>query len=251
MNLSPDTIRIQQRFSQYCRTGEKTVLPGAKPDRLQHYRRLVFNVVKDALETAFPITSGFLPAKRWLVMVEHFFGHHPCQSYQVWKLPHEFYEYALQQKWAEKYSLPFLPDLLYFEWIEMELYNMEDLPVPACSQQGNWLKDVLVLNPEFRLLKLEYPVHLYPPAVVGTKKGLYFVVQYRHPESGNVHFVQLSPWLAFVIEQIHCQQLSLEALLPHAPTLFDIKELKVLQTNTVEFLKKMKQEQLVAGFKIQ
>lgn len=249
MNLLPDTYRIQQNFSKYCRTGKKTDLPGIPANRLKHYRRLVFNVIRDTLESAFPIACNNIPARKWDKMLQDFFSNHHCQSYQMWKLPLEFYTYAVEHSWEEVYALPYLNDLLSFEWAEMEVYNMEDVPVAPYQLDGNWLEDELVLNPEFRLLALAYPVHLIAPVKeLIAKKGTYYVLVYRLPGSGEVQFIDLSPWLAFTVEQL-AQGNPLSALLAFAPSL-NLTDIPSLQKDTLVFLKQMQQQHFVMGFKL-
>ncbi|MEZ2445713.1 DUF2063 domain-containing protein [Chitinophaga sp. RCC_12] len=248
MNLLPDTYHIQQTFSTYCRTGEKVKLPGVAPHRLKHYRQLVFNMIRDTMEHAFPIAFKHIPTTRWNKMVKEFFSRHACQSYQVWKLPLEFYTYAVEHNWEDTYDIPFLNDLLAFEWAEMEVYNMEDIPAPAHSLSGNWLDTPLVLNPEHRLLSFNYPVHLVAkPKELLKNKGVYFVLLFRHPETGHVEFTDLSPWLAFLTEQLTLG-ITVKDILEYAPQL-NITDTGTLERDTLAFLKHMQQLHFVLGFR--
>jgi hypothetical protein len=247
MNLLPDTYHIQQTFSGYCRTGEKVNLPGVAPDRLKHYRRLVFNMINDTMENAFPIAFKHIPTGKWNKMVKDFFAHHACRSYQVWKLPLEFYTYAVENNWEENYGLPFLNDLLAFEWAEMEVYNMEDIPAPAFTATGNWLDTPLVLNPEHQLLSFTYPVHLVAkPKELLRQKGVYFVLLFRDPDTGNVEFMDLSPWLAFLTEQL-VMGITVRDILDYAPQL-NITDTVTLERDTLTFLQHMQQLHFVLGF---
>ncbi|WP_160716527.1 DNA-binding domain-containing protein [Chitinophaga solisilvae] len=247
MNLLPDTYRIQQRFSAYCRSGNAVKLPGVTPGRLKHYRRLVFNVINDIMEDGFPVAFHHIPARKWNKMVKDFFTHHACQSYQVWKLPLEFYTYAVEQNWEEVYGIPYLNDLLAFEWAETEVYNMEDIPAAPFQQGGNWLETPLVLNPEYRLLAFRYPVHLHGDATELVQgKGAWFVLLYRDPETGNVQFTDLSPWLAFVTEQL-AVGITLKDILEYAPQL-GITLTDTLERDTLAFLQQMQRQHFVLGF---
>ena len=51
--LKQETKNIQEKLGEYCRTGEYVEIPGSNGSRLHHYRRLVYNAVGGALETAF------------------------------------------------------------------------------------------------------------------------------------------------------------------------------------------------------
>ena len=90
MKLREETIRIQEDFGAYCRTGLEPDLPGVTPGRIHHYRRLISNVVYDTLQRAFPITVAALGDNSWEKLVEEFFSAGLPQSPQVWKLPLEF-----------------------------------------------------------------------------------------------------------------------------------------------------------------
>ncbi|PSL46570.1 hypothetical protein CLV51_103551 [Chitinophaga niastensis] len=247
MNLLPDTYHIQQTFSAYCRTGEKVRLPGVTPNRLKYYRALVFNMINDTMESAFPIAFKNIPVRKWNKMVKDFFANHACQSYQVWKLPLEFYTYAVENNWEEVYDIPYLNDLLGFEWAEMEVYNMEDIPAPPFTLQGDWLETPLVLNPEHKLLSFAYPVHLEAnPKKMIQNKGAYFVLLYRDAETGNVEFIDLSPWLAFLTEQL-VLGITVRDILDYAPQL-NITDTDTLEEDTIDFLQHMQQQHFVLGF---
>ena len=42
---------------------------------------------------------------------------------------------------------PYLEDLLYFEWMEIEVHTMPDKPYPDYQSRGNIFMDRLALNP--------------------------------------------------------------------------------------------------------
>ncbi|RAJ83576.1 hypothetical protein CLV59_103544 [Chitinophaga dinghuensis] len=247
MHLSAETYSVQQAFSRYCRTGKKGNLSGVQTDRMAWYREMVFNIFADALETAFPIAFANLPQGKWDSMTKEFCSQHACQSYQLWKMPLEFYTYAVENSWDEKHHIPYLNDLLSFEWAELELYNMEDLAVPAFKLQGNWLQESILLNPEYRLLAFKYPVHKETNRrKILQQAGAWFVLLYRMPETGLVQFIELSPWLAFVMEQLYAG-ITLSDILAYAPDL-NITVTDTLASETVLFLQEMQTRQLVLGF---
>ena len=247
MKLSAETYKIQQDFSHFIRTGRQVKIPGVRPAAMAHYRRLVYNVVKDTLETGFPIAFANLPRKKWERMVYQFFSTHTCTAYQVWKLPLDFYTCAVENSWEEKYDIPYLHDLLSFEWAEMELFNMEDVPPPAYVATGSWLLDQLAFNQEYRLLQLKYPVHRETSRrKILQQQGAYFVLVYRLPDTGDIHFTELSPWLAFVTEQL-LAGITLTDILSYAPQL-NIAVTPALQEDTIAFLRYLQEKQVLLGF---
>jgi hypothetical protein len=139
MLLKTETYKIQNKLSEYCRNGKLIEIKGAVTDRLPHYRRLVFNVVKDAVENTYPIAHKYINKNIWKEICHDFFTNHKCKDPQVWRMPKEFVEYCKNRQFAEQYNLPFLNDLLYFEWLEVEMYMMEDKDSPLYNDSDNWL----------------------------------------------------------------------------------------------------------------
>ena len=145
--LTPDTIEIQNKLASYCRTGEEVEIPGVSQNRLRHYRRLVKNVIHNTMKQAFPITHKLLERAEWEEMVDRFFIEHDAQTPKVWELPKEFYEYVKRSGYAKKYDRPYLDDLLYLEWIEIEVHSMPDKNPEDVKHDGNPFQDsVIVLS---------------------------------------------------------------------------------------------------------
>lgn len=250
MSLLPETKNIQSKMALFCRTGNEVELPGTTPNRFHHYRRLIFNIIEEHLESSFPIANEFIDSDVWDEMLDDFFSKHDCQSYQVWQIAGEFYKYAEKENYASKYQLPFLNDLLKFEWEELRLYNMENIKSPSYNNEGDILNDSLSLNPEHVLFQLEYPIHIQTPINAIEKKGNYFVLLYREKETGKVQFMDLSVWYALVIEQLSKSEVTLTDLLNEAPKLFGEIDIEVLTESTMQFVEDLKSKQFVLGYKI-
>lgn len=246
MSLLQETKNIQSKMAMFCRNGKSVELPGVTPNRFHHYRRLIFNILQENLESAFPITHEYIAKEKWQDMLNDFFSHHDCQSYQVSRIPGEFYEYAVKKNLGEKFQLLFLNDLLKFEWEELRLYNMEDKVYPLYKNEGDNLKDFLVFNPEHIILQLEYPIHLEPPTKAIDYKGNYFVLLYREKDSGKIQFVDISVWFALVIEQLSIGKITLMDLLGSIANLLDEKE---FINSTIEFIIDLRRKQFILGFK--
>ena len=225
MLLKTETYNQQYNFVQYCRNGKEVAILGTMPERLPHYRRLVYNVVKDALETTYPISFKYIETEIWDEILYNFFSSHKCNDPQVWQMPKEFLEFCKTEKYAEKYNLPFLNDLLYFEWLEVELYMMEDIPYPQFNSSKDWLKEKIAVNPEHEIIKLEYPVHMEKPFDAANKKGDYFLLLFREKETGRVQFVNLSVLFTFLIENIVLAKKTLEEIFNDILYFFGINDL--------------------------
>jgi len=153
----------------------------------------------------------------------------------------------VQENFAVKFQLPFLNDLLKFEWEEMVVYNMEDLSPKPFKKNGDIWNDLLILNPEHKLLQLHYPVHLYDPIIAQEKPGNYFVLLYREKETGSVQFMDLSVWFALVVEQLNKGELSLNTLINEAPAIFGEIDLKELTKTTFAFIDDLGNRHFILG----
>ena len=120
--LYKETIIQQSRLAMYCRTGDLLPIKGLTDNRVQTYRRLVYNVIDDTLQSAFPLTYDLLTTEEWDEIVNLFFSNHACQSTSVWKMPFEFYQFIENSAGELKEKYKFLAELLLFEWTEIEIY---------------------------------------------------------------------------------------------------------------------------------
>lgn len=248
MKLREETIRIQEEFGAYCRTGLESDLPGLTPGRIHHYRRLISNVVYDTLQRAFPITVAALGEETWRELVEDFFSDGLPQTPQVWKLPLEFYHYHEERESGKRKGLPFLDDLLYFEWMEIEVHTMPDRPYPQFHSEGDLMKDRLAFNPEYELVGLEYPVHTHPVSEAAQMKGDYFVLIYRFPGSGQVQFLDLSVLHVYIITRLKEEQLPLHRIKNEIARVAGIESLPYLDDALSTFLGDLLERKMILGF---
>ncbi|MCE3228061.1 MAG: hypothetical protein K0S32_2612 [Bacteroidetes bacterium] len=247
--LKKETYSQQSILADYCRTGiTPDNLIDINKDNLYQYRRLCYNIAEDIIETAYPITYSFLDNEIWKDLVQTFYSEHKCQTPQVWKMPLEFYGYCKEKNIQEKLNIPFLNDLLYFEWLELEVHTMEDIEYPKVKQEGDWVSDPIAINPENILVKLEYPVHTTAPTDgLAEKKGDYFLLIYREKESGNVQFVDLSMFYTYILENLKNGAI-LKDILVEANSLFQINDIKLLKDRSLEFINDLKQRNFIIGF---
>jgi len=201
--LENKTFMLQTELGLFCRTGMNEP-PTSIQEHTFHYRRLVFSVVKDTLKSAFPIARKLVGKKRWKAAVAHFFENHKCQTPYVWQLPQEFCEYYQHIGFPTEKSFPFLKELLQYEWLEIEVFMMEDFPITAFTQTEKEQEQdaVYVPNPEIKILSLQYPVHIKKvKKIVEDDKGQYFVSIHRDYHTKLVKFNDLSyPFVEILIE---------------------------------------------------
>lgn len=247
MLLKEQTKALQSKLADYCRTGELALTTEVNQKHVHHYRRLVYNIIDDILESAFPVFFDFAPKDLWKELVHDFFSRHNCQTPQVWKVPGEFYEYACQQNWKEKYKLPWLEDLLLFEWIELDIHTMKDEVFPSYKIEGDWNTEVVAINPEYRILSTTYPVHTTAPADQNeSKKGQFFILIFRQPETGSVQFMDISVLHALTIEKIE-EEKTLPVIINELQTVFNFPDKKSANEHLHTFLKDLSIKGFVLG----
>jgi hypothetical protein len=248
MWLNKNTYIQQSLLAEYTRTNNEAILSqliGIKEKGIRYYRQLIFNIIWDGVSNAYPITTDFLGEESMKNIVNDFFQHHRCQTFQVWQMPMEFKDYVIQNRQDLIQQYPFLPDLLLFEWMEIEIFMMPDEEYPDYSEKGNILKDKLILNPEIQILNLQYPVHVYhPQKIKENQKGNYFVLIHRHPEDKDVLFSDISEMSVKVLEHLSEQPLSFSELCEQMPV-----ESLSLKTELRKFLVKGMESRFILGFK--
>ncbi len=246
--LLNETIEIQNKVAKYCKTGLEEEIPGVTKNRLHHYRRLIYNIVDDTMATAFPITKEWLNSDEWDILISDFLAKHQAQTPQVWKLPSEFYSFVKQQNYSVKFNKEALNDLLFFEWIEIEVHTTPDIVVDKFNKQGDLLRDKLVLNPHFRLVQLTYPVHIHHAGIAQEKSGEWYVLVYRNYETNSVHFMQLSLLHLFIIEQLTDSPLSVSDLIPLINVAFGIDDEASLLIHLNPFFEDLLTKTIILGF---
>ncbi|MBL7711922.1 MAG: putative DNA-binding domain-containing protein [Chitinophagaceae bacterium] len=242
-----DTFALQSSLGLFCRTGIREPVTSIQEHTFQ-YRRLVFNVVKDMLKAAFPLSRKLAGKKKWQTAVVYFFEHHKCQTPQVWRLPGEFLEFYRQQEFPFGEDCLMLRELLQYEWLETEVFMMEDLPVPEFRTAYRDENDIYVPNPEIRILVLHYPLHTKSiKQISAADKGQYFVSLHRNFETKQVGFNELSYPFVELLLAMHEQELTkadlLRMLMRYEP------DINVVRSTLDEFERFAVAATIVLGYK--
>lgn len=208
MNTS---LQYQSALARYCRTGVLEPIPGVNSRHVKQYRRLVYNVIDDMLSNAFPLTVQLLPSTVWNHWVQMFVESHACQSPQVWYMPREFFTFLQERPARWQATYPFLAELLWFEWVEIELFMMEDQAMPTFTET-HLTTEALILNPAHQWLQFEYPVFNKNAAdITENDRGRYAVIAHRNG-TGDVVFTEVSVALSWMLEQLNKNARSIESL---------------------------------------
>lgn len=200
MLLDATSLHDQSALAEFCRSGSHEFVGQYPEERRRIYRSKVFGIIREALTTAYPITVKVLGEERWQRLVVDFFSQHAAQTPYYWRMPRELCDFVKNADLAARWTLPYLDDLLLFEWLEVEVFRMEDSPVPPYTPEGSVLEHPLVLNPEHRLTQFSYPVYKMSARILEGHRGSYFLLTYRHPKTLSVHFVELSRLHTLMLE---------------------------------------------------
>lgn len=247
MSFQTSTHQYQSSIANFCRTGKFVDIPGINKKNIKHYRSLVLNVIDDSLQNAYPLTYDLLSLKEWNSLVSDFWANHSCQSPQIWSMPKELFDYVSTQKHYLLDKYVFLEELLWFEWLELEMFMMEDIKRVA-TPNGDLLFNRLILNPEHRIFDLEYPVHkIRSKMISNSDRGKYFVIAHRN-NKGDILFTDLSTALVRLIEYLNESPKSLTELIRLFEKEFDLPLSENDQLNIIQFFKNAFHQELIIGF---
>jgi hypothetical protein len=220
MNRLHEPAKFQQfqaAFAARIRDPEGAPLPEQVPERrMRAYEELVFNNIEGFLLACYPITRKLLDDQQWDRAVRRFVIEHRCSTPLFREIPAEFLHW-LEDKFEALFpSLPFLPEFMHYEWLELAVsvapgeLNEQELDVA-----GNLMEGIPVLNPTSELACYHYAVHRIGPEFRPQQSDdqLHCYLLYRNAED-EVRFIQLNPVSARLLELLQQHQLSgREALL--------------------------------------
>lgn len=249
MQLSDLTQKQQSGMALYCKTGKEQNLIGITEGRIHHYRRLIYNIIDDSLRTAYPLTFNLIDKNLWDGIVSDFVANHKTQTPILWRMPEEFKNYLKDSNDFLDEDFPFIWDLLEFEWKEIEIYMMEDNEAKEHFSEGLFYEDKIVFNPDFQILKLNYPVHTKNAKHITEKDfAEYYVLIFRKKDTGEVIFVDLSLFHVWLINVLITSGKRFEDILVSASLIFDISDISIIKQNALTFLNEMKDKQFILGF---
>ena len=234
---------IQEQFIAKCR-GKKDIPEFAPSDRMQVYEGLIADKIFASLTRAYPIAHAIIDKKKWMKIISDFICNYDMKSPYYWRMPESFYHYAKEKKLARSLRIPYLEDLLWFEWIEIEVYMMKDVLKPAIKKEGNVLEDLLYMNPYHHFCLFSYPVFQKE----ATQKGQYHLIAYRHPETDDVHYLKLSSYYRAVLQVLSQASFTGIEVLSHIADLFSLEKNCDFFAQASAFLQNLLQLGLIEGF---
>ena len=114
-----------------------TALQGIEGRRIALYEELLFNTVAETLQSIYPYSYRLISEHgereaKWLALVEQYRRAFPNQSYKLMGAVSSFSEFLSEQSDLVA-TMPFLPEVALYEWLEMVVLNLPDTPV-----ERNW-----------------------------------------------------------------------------------------------------------------
>jgi hypothetical protein len=193
-----DFTELQRRFAAHLRDPQRVAAPaGIEARRMDVYRELFFNNVRDLLAGSFPVCRDILGDAAWSALVRRFYAEHKAHTPYFLELPREFVEW-LAGSGAEP---AFLAELAHYEWVELALSIAEGGEADTrIDPEGDLLQERPVVSPLAWTLAYRWPVHRLSPACQPGEPPSVptFVVVYRQGE--KVAFLQVDAPTARLLE---------------------------------------------------
>lgn len=152
---------------------------------LQAYRFLVEYRFFEVLSNAFPIFYSMVDQKRFEQAVIAFMQS-GAKSNEMWRVPDEFRLFVKEQEFFQQ-TMPFVHDLLWFEWIEVAL--MMGTYGPKEQSIFSWDKEY-TLSKSAVLKVLDYPVYEQKNF---ENRGEYHLLAYYDFDAKQVYFREIGP----------------------------------------------------------
>lgn len=161
--------RQQLAFAAHLRDPAGTPAPeGIEDRRLAIYRDLFYRNIESLLAGNFPVLRRLLVDADWHRLVRAFYREHRATTPLFPEIGREFMRYveARQQRGDADpaIDLPFLLELVHYEWVELALSLDESDPgAIAHDRGGDLLEGVPVPSPLAWPLAYRWPVHRLSP----------------------------------------------------------------------------------------
>ncbi|MCH1429895.1 MAG: hypothetical protein GWP59_07870 [Chlamydiales bacterium] len=248
MFLKDGTQKAQREMANFCR--KKSKLSDdllISNERAKVYRRLICNNIDSTLQNAYPITYHLLSDDQWKQVVDDFLASDACISPYLWEMPKALVSFAKSRGYDEIFALPFLNDLLLFEWLEIEVYMMPNKPAAKELEEKAYYQFPIV-NPEHKLLQLEYPVFKKTKCGELSDKKQYFISLHRHPETKQVLFFEHSSFFIYLLEEMSESKICMDHMVEKTVKDFGWKLNQTIHKKIKLWLENITNEKLLLGW---
>jgi hypothetical protein len=174
----------QKRFFELVTSQAPLYHEVANP--INTYKELIHYRFKEVILSTFPRFLELLSEDKIDSLIVDFIKSKPESPY-IWQMPNEFRQFLKASNLGKTY--PFMDDLLWFEWIEVELF-MKDYK-PKESESFSW-ENNYTLSDSALIKELNFPVHYDEGYEEG---GIYPLLMFYNFETHDVHFQEITPFL--------------------------------------------------------
>lgn len=161
--MSVDFQQTQREMTAWLRAPALMPPPAVEMRRLEIYRELIHNNIRDFIESAYPVLQSLLPESEWDALLQGFVAEHRAQSPYFRDISLEFRQWmeACRQDWL--HERPWAQELLHFEWVELAADCAETDVDEAVVADGDLLAGIPCLRQALWPLVYRWPVHTLGP----------------------------------------------------------------------------------------
>ncbi|MBP7370851.1 MAG: putative DNA-binding domain-containing protein [Arenimonas sp.] len=197
MSTAPDSLyQFQRALSGYLRDPKQVARPQGIPSRpAKIYEQLLFNNICGFVDACFPVAKKMQSERRWRSFCRSFFRDWQSHTPYFSKIPEQFVKYMQANSLA--LGLPaYLPELLYYEWLELEVETAEGVYNAHASSR------IMALNPSVRYARFQWPVHQISQSYRPRKPVPTVLLVYRNAED-SVKFVEINEITAQLLDVLN------------------------------------------------
>lgn len=239
---------VQEKIALYCGDG---IIPDLETEDFNSEEKVdveMHRIISGAMKNAFPITNSILSQRDWETLINDLYKEHNSKTYHFYTLPYDFYLFAFEKGYDQILNLPFLNDLMYFEWIMLDTKVSISIKNNPFRLKGNVMNDMLCLNPSHHLIQIDYPVHKYDPIESVRYQDTYFVLTYRHPVTGDAFAVELTDVEAFIFERLDSTIMTVAEILEDYVQLYPEIDMIELKNDMKMFIQSMIEARAIFGY---
>lgn len=157
-----DKLKQQQAaFAAHLRHPQLSPPPVNIEDRrLDIYRQLFFNNIKQFISSAFPVLCSLHEERQWNELIRDFYTNHKAQSPYFLEISEEFLAWLKNPALLIHQQYPFAAELAHYEWVELALDVADSFMPNVTNVEGSILTNTLALSDVAWPLLYSWPVHL-------------------------------------------------------------------------------------------
>lgn len=184
--------KIQDRFFDILIDQKK----GFSNSSIGVYQKLVYTRYEEVIKNSLPLFIKHISQKKLTKTIEKFMKDTPKTPF-VWQIPNDFRKFVKKNKLFN--DKKYLYELMYYDWIEIELYMRE---YKLKKQDKFKYKDSYKLSKTARIKKFDFDI-------VGNdynKKRENYVIIYYDFDSHDIIYREINPLIFYVLKNLNKKQ---------------------------------------------